>query len=86
MIEVTYDGEYPNTCSGLLTIKENDIIVYKKCNCCTSTGNVSFDENWNECVNSGELIWDDADKFSKEIQLAVNDILSNCNVCCGGCI
>jgi hypothetical protein len=42
MIEVFYDGKYPNTCSGTLIIKEDGIEIYNKQNCCKSTGCVWF--------------------------------------------
>jgi hypothetical protein len=86
MIEVTYDGEYPNTCSGTLIIKKDGKEIYNKQHCCSSTGSVWFDNDWNEHVECGSLIWNDKDKFSREIQDAVENVLSGCNVCCGGCI
>jgi len=88
MIEVTYDGYYPSTCMGRLIIKENGIEIYNKQYCCSSSGSVWFDDDWNEHVECGELTWncEDASKFSEEIQNAVRDILSEKGVCCGGCI
>jgi len=86
MIEVEYDGEYPNACRGTLLIKENGIIVYNKMYCCRSTGGVWFDNNWNAHVEQGELLWEDTDKFSEEIQKAVEEKLSTISVCCGGCV
>jgi len=86
MIEVIYDGEFPNACSGMLTIIVDGELVYQNMLCCESTGSVSFDENWSELVLIGELIWKDADQFSKKIQRAVKKALSQIEVCCGGCV
>ena len=84
-IKVTYDGEYPNTCSGTLIIKVDGKEIYNKKYCCHSTGSISCDDN-DYTANSGELIWDDADEYIAEIQEAVRNVLCGCNVCCGGCI
>ncbi len=86
MIEVIYDGEYPNACRGRLIIKDDGTEIYNKENCCYSTGSVWFDKDWSEHVESGELLWGDAGNFSAEIQEAVRDVLSNQHVCCGGCV
>ena len=75
-IKVEYDGKYPNTCSGLLTITVDGIVIYEERYRCHSTGSVWF----------GELVWDDASKFSQEIQKAVKKKLSHFRVCCGGCV
>ena len=85
-IRVEYDGCYPNTCSGTLKIFENETEIYSNDFVCHSTGNVWFDEDWNEHVECGELLWyeDEKDKFSKEIQEAVRNKLSEFSVCCGG--
>jgi len=85
-IEVTYEGDYPCACMGRLIIKENGIEIYNKEFCCSSTGSAGFTEDWDAVVESGTLIWNDAEKFSKEIQEAVADELSCVSVCCGGCI
>jgi len=88
MIKVTYDGEYPNTCSGTLTIHDDDELIYNKQYCCTSTGSAYFDKDGNDHIDSGELLWneDEAEKFSDEIQSIVKDVLSDFYVCCGGCL
>ena len=88
MIKIEYDGKYPNTCSGTLSIYNDDIMIYQKKYCCHSTGSVYFDSDWDEHVESGKLVWDqeDAHMFSKEIQNKVKEFLSQFHVCCGGCI
>jgi hypothetical protein len=85
-IEVTYDGAFPNACSGTLTIKVDGSLIYDEYSCCESTGGVCFDIDWNENVIGGKLVWNDADKFSKEIQGAVKEVLDKVEVCCGGCV
>ena len=85
-IKVEYDGKYPNACSGRLKIWENNKLIYNKEFCCTSTGRVWFDDEWNEHVESGELLWDDANDFDKKIQEEVEKVLSQIHVCCGGCV
>ncbi len=86
VIEVEYDGCYPATCMGTLIIKENGKEIYNKGYCCYSTGRVWFDDDNDEHVECGELIWKDANKFDEEIQKAVKEKLSEFDVCCGGCI
>jgi hypothetical protein len=85
-IEVLYDGKYPNTCSGTLIIKVDGGEIYNKSGCCCSTGNVWFDEEWQEHIDIGVLEWEDADCFSEQIAEAVRDKLSEFQVCCGGCV
>lgn len=86
-IKVSYDGEYPNTCSGTLKIVVDGEEVYNKKYCCTSNGNCYFTNDFAEGhVENGNLIWNDADKFDVEIQTAVEDCLSGFYVCCGGCL
>lgn len=86
VIEVNYNGKYPCACMGDLIIKENGIEIYNKKYCCYSTGCVTHDGDYNFDVESGDLIWEDAHSFKKEIQDAVREVLMNVNVCCGGCI
>ena len=85
-IEVSYDGKYPNTCSGTLIIKVNDEEIYNKKFCCGSTGSVWFDDDWEEHVECGKLIWNDAKDFNDNIQKEVERELNKCDVCCGGCV
>jgi len=85
-IKVTYDGEFPNACRGELTISINGDIIYQKKSCTRSTGGVSFDEDMCETIHSGDLDWDHAQHFTQEIQDAVEEVLSEISVCCGGCV
>ena len=85
-IKVTYDGEYPNACSGRLKIWINGKSIYNKQFCCLSSGSVWFDEEGNEHVEEGFLTWNEAKKFDKVIQNKVDEVLSKIHVCCGGCV
>lgn len=87
-INVKYNGKYPCTCMGRLTITEDKNIIYDNDFCCTSTGGVWFDGEWCEHVDRGELVWNEseASQFSNEIQEAVRNKLSEYRVCCGGCV
>ncbi len=88
-IEVMYDGTYPTKCYGTLTIKVNGKEIYSKCDVCHSTGTCGWTDNGDDYVAfGGELVWneDESKNFSKEIQDAVADKLSEFHVCCGGCI
>ena len=88
MIEfVSYDGKWPNLCSGTLVLKINgeEIVSSKLCMC--SGGSVTFDADWNETVTQGPWTVDVPDElldYKEEIEKVVND-----NVlwgCCGGCV
>jgi len=88
---VSYDGEWPNLCSGELVLLIDGNMV--SCGrCLSSGGNVTHDEEWNFTVTSGD--WDvDFDDF-QHLNLTDNEkrlitALVNENVpqgCCGGCI
>jgi len=86
LIEVEYDGTYPNTCSGILSIKVDGKTVYTNKYETRSTGGVWFDKEWCEHVDAGELIWEPAGEWSQEIRDAVAEKLSEFMVCCGGCV
>ena len=85
----SYDGEYPNLCSGklIMTLDGKDVEFHK--HCLDSGGYVTFDENWNEEVGEGEwTITDFPDNFPEELKEKATDIV-NTNIphgCCGGCV
>lgn len=82
-IKVTYDGKYPCLCHGTLTIEVDGDLVYMEQYRLSSTGSC----NWREGkTTEGSLIWEDASKFDKDIQEAVEEELNNYRPCCGGCI
>lgn len=86
MLEITYDGEYPNTCGGSLTIKINGDIAYKRAYCCISTGSCEIDSDGYELLEIGKLLWTDNVGFTDDIIQEVNKYLEQYEVCCGGCI
>lgn len=87
MVEfVSYDGKYPNLCSGTLTLRiDGKEVSIHRCLC--SGGSVWFDEDWNEHVECGAWGLDLPEEYQQyEEQIA--DVVNE-NVpwgCCGGCI
>lgn len=84
---VSYNGAYPNLCSGklILNIDGNDIEFPDFC--MHSGGYVSFDEDWNEHVSYGDWTVDVPEEYAhltNEIEKCVNENVP-CG-CCGGCI
>lgn len=84
---VSYNGAYPNLCSGklILNIDGNDIEFPDFC--MHSGGTVWFDKNWNEHVEYGDWRVDVPEEYTHladEIEKCVNDNVP-CG-CCGGCI
>lgn len=97
---VSYDGKYPNLCSGTLTLKidsEDHTFRY----CLSSGGRVYHDGNWNWTVESGEWTFDpeyatidNGESKLEDLNFTPNEIkwinmIVNENVehgCCGGCI
>ena len=88
MVEfVSYNGKWPNLCSGALILKINgkEIVFPEYCMC--SGGSAGFTGDWEEVVTEGPWTVDVPDElldYKKEIEEVVNN-----NVpwgCCGGCI
>lgn len=83
---ISYDGSYPNLCSGTLII-EIDGIIHKLNSCLSSGGSVWFDDNSEEHVDGGEWsvsVPNELIQYASDIENLVND-----NVrygCCGGCV
>ena len=91
MIKVSYDGKYPNACSGKLTVEVDGKVVFSQAGCCHSTGCVWFDKDWQEHIETGKLVFDvddlkDTSWFTSEIEDAIDEELSKVHVCCGGCV
>jgi hypothetical protein len=86
---VSYDGEWPNLCSGRLVLAVDGEPVMFPDYCLTSGGSVSFDDEWNETVSGGN--WTIAHwpkDFPNELKDLATDVVNN-NVdhgCCGGCV
>ena len=51
---VSYTGEYPCLCQGILTMELNGKIIVFPENCLSSGGEVSFTEEWDEIVTTGK--------------------------------
>lgn len=83
---VSYDGAYPNLCSGnlVLNIDGNDITFPKYC--LSSGGSVRFDSNWDEHGEWSVYEWPDEvpPELHDECLAVINDNISW--GCCGGCI
>lgn len=90
---VSYDGKYPNLCSGTLVLNV-DGEEYSWKYCLDSGGRIEHDENWNMNIITGP--WEvnfDYDNthhlnFTPE-EIGYITYLVNKNVepgCCGGCI
>lgn len=82
---VSYDGAFPNRCSGTLVIKVNGV-EYVLQNCLDSGGHISITED-DEIVEHGEwrvCVPEELSRYQKQIAKCVNE-----NVpwgCCGGCL
>lgn len=98
---LSYTGEYPNLCSGILTL-EIDGEQYKFGHSIYnetqgqfprfwhSGGNVWFDDNYDEHVEDGSWVIDvdDLPEQFRKYASEIDDVF-NANVaqgCCGGCI
>lgn len=88
-IEIKYNGEYPDLCSGTLIviIDEKEWIFPDKC--LLSGGSVFFDDNWNEEITEGDWI---IDKWPDDFPNDLKDLIEyevNRQIphgCCGGCV
>lgn len=83
---ISYDGAYPNLCSGLLVLKINGKVKEFPRYCLCSGGGVWFDDNWVEHVESGPWSIDlpkDLEPLREEIEKCINENIPH--GCCGGC-
>lgn len=88
-IQISYDGSFPNLCSG-------DLVVYLEkqkwvfpAHCLSSGGSVSFDSDYSETITQGEWSINEwPENFPEEmkdlVSEKVNDEISH--GCCGGCV
>lgn len=82
---VSYDGAFPNLCSGTLVIKVNGV-EYALKDCLDSGGCVSIIDG-DEIIEDGEwrvYVPEELSRYQKQITKCVNE-----NVpwgCCGGCL
>ena len=86
---ISYDGSFPNLCSGVLILNLDGVDIQFPDYCLSSGGHVSFDEEWNENVSSGEWsISKFPENFPVELQQEATNIVNE-NIpfgCCGGCV
>ena len=83
---ISYDGRYPNLCSGRLTIEINGK-MYSDGFELRSGGGVTFDEDWSEIVTDGEWsvsVPPELEKYKEQITDIVNENVPQ--GCCGGCV
>lgn len=87
---VSYDGAYPNLCSGTLILRVEGVSVEMPKRCLRSGGRVWFDDEWNEHVEDGVWKLDDylMPEFLKPFMEEMEGVI-NANIpcgCCGGCV
>jgi len=88
-IEVSYDGAYPNLCSGHLIVYIDGFEWVFPDYCMNSGGYVRFDGDWNEEVELGPWSVDKwpvgfPEAMKLHVENAVNDQVPH--GCCGGCV
>ena len=86
---VSYDGGYPNLCSGALVLAIDGKDVAFPSYCLVSSGSVSFDGDWNEIVTEGDWgIKEWPKDFPEELKAEANKIVNDKipHGCCGGCV
>lgn len=89
MVEfVSYDGAYPNLCTGQLVLKINGQVREFSRHCIQSGGTVWFDNDWNAHIENGRWSIDplpeDLEPLRKEIEECINENIPH--GCCGGCV
>lgn len=89
MVEfVSYNGKFPNLCSGTLIIRVNGEEFTLEAPCLQSGGNCGFDEEQNEYIETGDWrlcgLPDSLEQYRDEILKVVNENVPR--GCCGGCI
>lgn len=89
MVEfVSYDGAYPNLCTGQLVLKINGQVREFSRHCLQSGGTVWFDNDWNAHIENGrwsiDLPPEDLEPLRKEIEECINENIPH--GCCGGCV
>ena len=87
MVEfVSYDGKFPNLCSGTLTLRINgEKVSIRRCLC--SGGSVWFDKDWGDHVEHGAWTLDLPDEYWQYEEQITNVVNENVPYgCCGGCL
>lgn len=89
---VSYNGSYPNLCSGTLVLRvDGKEVTIGQYGAISSGGSVWFDEEWTEHVEDGD--WslgysDEYDQFTLKEKSRILDLVNE-NIpcgCCGGCV
>lgn len=86
---VSYDGSYPNLCSGTLILSVDGTEWKFPEYCLSSGGSVWFDDDSNEHIEGGEWsIREWPDGFPEDAKdMAVQIVNENVPFgCCGGCV
>jgi len=94
---VSYDGQYPNLCTGVLTVKiDGENVKFGYGDGCdynifwSSGGSVRHDKDWNWDIQKGE--WEiDVNELPEKFWDVADELdkVINENIqygCCGGCI
>jgi len=87
--KLSYDGQYPNLCSGTLIVTIGSTEWVFPSHCLSSGGRVTFDENWSENVEQGEWTinqWPEGfpENLKYIVEQKVNEEIPW--GCCGGCV
>lgn len=87
---VSYDGDFPNLCSGTLVLNIDGTDVTFPPHCLNSGGYVRFDKDWNEDVGCGPwtIEWNAIPEKYRHLESEIIDVIND-NVpwgCCGGCV
>ena len=88
-IEIDYNGEYPNLCSGDLIVHIDGKKWVFPSYCLSSGGSVWFDDDWGEHVEEGPWsIREWPAGFPDELKSDVFDAVNRKIPfgCCGGCV
>ena len=84
---VSYDGDYPNLCSGILKLRIDGKVVEFPRYCMVSGGGAYFDDNWDSYIVYGPWTVKVPEEFAplrSEIERVVNENVDK--GCCGGCL
>ena len=84
---VSYDGDYPNLCSGILKLRIDGKVVEFPRYCMVRGGGAYFDDNWDSYIVYGPWTVKVPEEFAplrSEIERVVNENVEK--GCCGGCL
>lgn len=84
---VSYDGKYPNLCSGTLKLRV-DGKIWQKSHCLISGGRCSWEDEDQNIRGPWDISSYDFNDFTVEEQVEIQRLVND-NVewgCCGGCI